>query len=223
MTASDAKPPSRVLADALADIRGRQGLSAEALAQRLREHGGLLDRAAISKIENGMRGVSLDEALLLAVALGLSPLHLFLPREDDDIVELAPDVRVESIAARRWIRGIEPLPGQDDRVYRTEVPASEWRVLDERVVRARGIAEDARRRLRVAREMAKTISAELAELDRKATLIQMPPAPEQRHAARLEKQLAVAYEQIADATVEYQDAQARVREREQEAPSGGGD
>jgi transcriptional regulator with XRE-family HTH domain len=217
VTASGGKPPSQVLAEALADIRGRQGLSAEALAQRVREHGGQLDRAAISKIENGMRGVSLDDALLLAVALGVSPLHLFLPRDDNEGVELAPDVQVTAVAARRWIRGLEPLPGQDDR----EIPASEWNVLNERVVTARAIADDVHRRLRVAKEHAKTITAELAKLDTNAKLLQVPPSPEMRHAARLEKQLGVAYEQIADVTVEYQDAQARVREREQEAPSGG--
>ncbi|HET6752613.1 MAG TPA: hypothetical protein VFH23_01520 [Jiangellaceae bacterium] len=77
------------------------------------------------------------------------------------------------------------------------------------------------RRLRVAKEHAKTITAELAKLDANAKLLRIPPSPEMRQAERLEKQLGVAYEQIADATVEYQDAQARVREREQEAPSGG--
>jgi transcriptional regulator with XRE-family HTH domain len=84
--ASEVPTPSQVLATELPNVRGRQGLSAEDLAARVRLHGGKLDRAAISKIENDMRGVSLDEAIMLGYVLGVSPIHLFLPRDDDVFV-----------------------------------------------------------------------------------------------------------------------------------------
>lgn len=122
----EAKSPSEVLAELLRAIRGRQGLSAQDVAETVRRMGGTLDRAAISKIEGGRRGVSLDEALLLAAALQVAPVHLLLPREDDAPVRVVPAASVSTAHARRWFRGIEPLPAASDRIYRTEVPDSEW-------------------------------------------------------------------------------------------------
>lgn len=118
---------SAVLAAQLAGMRERrEGMSAAKLADRVKELGGKLDRVAISKIENGARGVSLDEALILAAALDIAPLHLFLPLDDNANARIAPEIEVSARQARRWVRGQEPLPGMDERIFRTEVPRSEW-------------------------------------------------------------------------------------------------
>jgi transcriptional regulator with XRE-family HTH domain len=119
------KRPSDVLAAQLPRIRNRLELTAQQLADRIADMGGSLDRAAISKIEVGKRGVSLDEAIEIAAALGIAPIHLFLPRDDGAPVCVAPDLEVPAAQARAWVRGYEPLEGMDERTYRIEVPASE--------------------------------------------------------------------------------------------------
>ena len=55
--------------------RERRNLSAQALADRIAKIGGTLSRVAISKIENGDRGATVEEWLLLAHALAVP--HLF--------------------------------------------------------------------------------------------------------------------------------------------------
>jgi transcriptional regulator with XRE-family HTH domain len=207
----DAPTASQVLAAELPNVRKRQGLTAEDLALRVKLHGGKLDRAAISKIENRLRDVSLDDAILLAVALGISPLHLFVPRDDDAFVAVAPAWNVAAALARRWVRGEQPLQFQDDRVYRTEVPESEWATRNERLVQAQHEADAAVRRWRVAREMANTIIEELAEFDRKHPASSPLPLMKPNQMVRLESRLGVAYEQIAEAKVEVEDAEARLR------------
>jgi transcriptional regulator with XRE-family HTH domain len=208
----DHPTPSQVLAAELPKIRKRQGLSAEQLGNRVRFHGGQLDQASISKIENGVRGVSLDEAVQLAVALGISPIHLFIPREDGDFVRVTPTEYVTAATARRWIRGTTPLKGQDDRVYHTEVPESEWAARNSRVVAAHSEVEALRRRYRVARELASTITAELAELDQNhpATAIDamsFRTSPTSAQRRRLETRLEVAYDQIAETKVDMDEAE----------------
>src|SRR4051794_7495768 len=80
-----------VVARHLSTVRSRVGMdSAQELADRVKALGGKLDRAAIAKIESGTRNVSLDEALLLAAALDVAPVHLFFPLNDDAEVEIAP-------------------------------------------------------------------------------------------------------------------------------------
>jgi transcriptional regulator with XRE-family HTH domain len=216
--------PSQVLAAELPKIRKRQGLSAEQLGNRVRFLGGQLDQASISKIENGVRGVSLDEAMQLAVALGISPLHLFVPREDAAFVRVTPAEHVTAASARRWIRGTTPLKGQDDRVYRTEVPESEWAAANERVINAERDVERTRHRLRVARASANEILSKLGELESRLPVfnpIGRIGNPDAGVASRPESRLMAAYDQIAEAVVEYEDAVAALRALEREAQGGG--
>jgi transcriptional regulator with XRE-family HTH domain len=68
--------------------------------------GGALQTTAITRIERGDRDVSLEDALLLAAALDVSPLYLIVPREADVIALLAPRGRsYPPIHLREWIRG----------------------------------------------------------------------------------------------------------------------
>lgn len=69
----------------------RLRLTAQQLADRVAEIGGALSRQAISKIENGNRGVSVNELVVLAKALGTSPLMLLFPEgTHSGPVELLP-------------------------------------------------------------------------------------------------------------------------------------
>ena len=117
--------PSEILVERMKYLRTRQGMTAQDLAAAVAKHGGNLSRATIAKIESGLRGVSLDEALLLAYALNVAPLHLFVPTDERPM--LIGRWTVGSGRVREWMRGNYPaLGGIDRRVYDTEVPEEEW-------------------------------------------------------------------------------------------------
>lgn len=101
--------PSEVLARQVELWRKRRKLSAQALANRLAELGSeTLNRRSISKIENGDRGVSLDEWLQLAHALAVPPPLLFLDLESGQRVEIAPAAVLHPWLAWEWVTGEEP-------------------------------------------------------------------------------------------------------------------
>lgn len=123
MIPAHVKSPSEALAKELVHWRRERNLTAQQLAERVGSIGGKLDRQAISKIETGNRGVSLDEALLLAYALTVPPPLLFLPLGREDLIAIAPGVTVHPDLAWKWMEGIEPPTDSDRYVVR---PA-EWR------------------------------------------------------------------------------------------------
>ncbi len=99
---------------------------------RLKELGVDWDRATLARLEAGKRKASLDDAMLLATALGVSPQYLFLPRSSEP-VQLAPNLTVEVRLARDWLRGWTPLREVDERTFFTEVS-------DDQLTAARKIA-----------------------------------------------------------------------------------
>lgn len=231
MTGS-AKSPRYVLAEQLPQIRARAGdLSAQQLADRVQELGGRLDRAAISKIESRSRNVSLDEAFLLAVALGVAPVHLFLPRDDGARVALTPALDdVSSVAAREWLRGQEQLPGLAEKAYRTEVPDSEWertRQPSPRELAAANAVERAGRRVRVARKVLDMLQRDVAELDVERQIRGLPGRqlgqsvlgddPERRE---LKQELRTARAELAEAQVDLDDA-IQIQHRLRDERAGG--
>jgi transcriptional regulator with XRE-family HTH domain len=115
------REPSHVLGDQLRDLRKiAGGLTQDQLAERLRKLGSRLDATAIAKIETRTakrRGVSLDEALEIAAALGISPAHLFMPRDKGAPVQIAPKLNLPGTVAREWLAGIAPLPGHDPHIF----------------------------------------------------------------------------------------------------------
>lgn len=100
--------PSTVLAGQVRRWREERNLSAQALANRLAEIGSVLDRRAVSKIENGNRGVSLDEWLQLAHALAVPPPLLFVDLQSGADVAVAPGVSLHPWLVWGWVTGEHP-------------------------------------------------------------------------------------------------------------------
>ncbi|GAA3617324.1 helix-turn-helix domain-containing protein [Streptomyces chitinivorans] len=114
-----------VIAERVKEVRGRRGLTAQELADRLKEAGVPWDRGTVTKLETKRRqNVSVVELLALARALHVAPVHLLVP-PDNRPYQVTPNEAHRSGRARAWIRGEEPLPGTDRRIFRTEVPLDE--------------------------------------------------------------------------------------------------
>ncbi|MGW9024779.1 helix-turn-helix domain-containing protein [Streptomyces sp. NPDC055722] len=149
MAHSEALSPTDTVAKRVREVRKRRGLTAEQLADKLREQGILWDRYTVTKLENGKRqNITLTEWLALAVVLNVSPLHLLVPpwpspkwerpegeRNDpnDEAGLLVTPKRAEPMyLLRRYIRGSEALPGMDERKFFSEIPPQEFSPLLER-------------------------------------------------------------------------------------------
>jgi transcriptional regulator with XRE-family HTH domain len=128
---------NQVFAYRLRDARLTKQWSQQDLAEAMARVGHPINRATIAKIEAGARGVggehgrqpirrgqtsprgvSLEEAIALAVALDVPPPSLFLPIVREDDVELAPRVRVDVDTAHEWVRGDRPLDPTNGQFYR---------------------------------------------------------------------------------------------------------
>lgn len=216
-TAGDGKDRAltvpRVLAALVRQARDRRGWSGEQLAERCGEAGmPTLDRSTIANIETGRRRrIGIDEWLVLAQVLDVAPIHLLLPRGDDEVA-VTPGVTVTVERAREWLVGREPLPGTDERTFRYEVPDSEHERRNQRVQDADERVRLAEHRLRVARAKLETISRERGELDDPAVKPFFAGALTGKFttegAARLDRRLDVAYDQVAEAEVALDDARA---------------
>lgn len=201
-----------VVARHLAAVRSRVGMdSAQELADRVKEIGGKLDRAAISKIESLSRNVSLDEALLLAAALDVAPVHLFFPLNDDAEVEIAPGLKpVATVDARAWLRGQGPLPGRSEQTYRSAwIPPSEYERDRARLRAAEAELDDSGRRFRVAKSRLDLLTEERGRLDDPMMLISAGHGGQSR-IDRLDQRLDAAYDQVAEAKVAFEDAKRRL-------------
>lgn len=75
----DAPTPTALVARVIRYHRERLRMTAQQLAERVARLGGNISRQAISKVETGGRGISIDELILLAKALETSPLMLLFP------------------------------------------------------------------------------------------------------------------------------------------------
>jgi transcriptional regulator with XRE-family HTH domain len=200
------------LGEQLARFRSRQGLTADQLAERVVQIGGpVYDRATISKIENGQRGVGLNEAFIFAAALRVAPINLFVPIDNDQKFELTAAISTTPGYARPWVCGTHPLPGLEDKAFWTEVPDELWRKRSARLTDAQQGVHEAERRLRVLRVKSRQLSADLAEIEGQTftpgaqVLNQMNP-----QYRRLSAKLDIAYEELAEAAVELEDARAHL-------------
>ena len=126
--------PSDHIASRVRALRNRRGWSAERLAQACADVGmPQLNRSVIANIESRRRGqLTVEEFLTLAYLLDVAPVHLLVPTEVDESVDVerymaTPDRFLSVPQARAWIRGDWCPPGCDPRTYFAEVPADEFR------------------------------------------------------------------------------------------------
>jgi transcriptional regulator with XRE-family HTH domain len=105
--------PGAIFGRRVSEERKRQGLSQDDLVKRLEKLGRYMDRSNLSRIERGETTGQLDNVVALALALGVAPIHLMVPREGEEAVELAPKRRLSAGDARLWIGGRKLLPESD--------------------------------------------------------------------------------------------------------------
>src|SRR5262249_44073078 len=102
---------SELFGEQLRAVRGRKDWSQEQLADEMTSAGLKMDRTTITKIENGARNVSIDEALAFAAVLGVSPAALLAPR-DTTMLDLTPTRGWSSVTpdvAWDWFAGRSPV------------------------------------------------------------------------------------------------------------------
>lgn len=104
------KRPSQLFSERIREARERRRWSQQDLALRLAEMGSPTDRATVARTETGARGISLDDALMLAAALDVSPVRLLLPTSQEDYVALAAGFKVAAYHVEPWLLGLTPLP-----------------------------------------------------------------------------------------------------------------
>lgn len=111
------------------ESRVSKGLSAEKLAEQMRELGVPFDKTVVANLETGRRRfVTVQEALALSYVLDIALVHLIVPTDDEEtpvrITPVGPEVRPD--IARGFIRGQEAVGDVDVRRYATQVPKHEF-------------------------------------------------------------------------------------------------
>ncbi len=112
------------------ELRLQRGMTQQGLADRLNQLGAHTDRTAIAKVEAGSRELSLVEAFQYAQALHVAPVHLFVPTDSDEPIQIGPNLQASPYEVRAWIRGGRPLGMQDPRLYWSAVPETEFKAAD---------------------------------------------------------------------------------------------
>jgi transcriptional regulator with XRE-family HTH domain len=111
--ASTGRGVAETFARRVREVRERRGWTQQQLAERLRELGVPIDRTKVNRVETGARAVSVDDALAIAAALGVSPSVLFFPLARSELVRVTPVRVVSAEEGRRWFRGEQPLHPAD--------------------------------------------------------------------------------------------------------------
>jgi transcriptional regulator with XRE-family HTH domain len=107
----------RRVADNVADLRRRAGLSRAQLAAKLDAIGRPLSGTVIQKIENGVRPVDVDDLMCLAVALDVTPLRLLFGDTETEI-NITPTWTAATTVARLWAQGADYLGGDSEQARR---------------------------------------------------------------------------------------------------------
>jgi transcriptional regulator with XRE-family HTH domain len=169
---------SDMVARRVREVRRRRGLSVAQLAQRCADVGvPELTAQALYNLEAGRadkrgrrrRAVTVDELLVLALALDVAPVHLLVPLDDDEVAYPVTPTRGEPAGEiRDWVRGAAALDGTDQRSFFSEVPEHEWQQVTERTHVHRGGQLDTVRERRLAELLAvRPDLAALMEADRR--------------------------------------------------------
>jgi len=117
---------SEVYRRRLRETRQLKGWTQQQLADEMGKLGFKIDASAVTRLERGTRGVTLDEVIATAATLGVSPLHLIVPLDDAAELDVTPGLPVTGGGARAWIRGQRPLDGSDDRFFYVVTPEHDW-------------------------------------------------------------------------------------------------
>lgn len=121
---------TEVIAIRVRQVRRRKGWTAERLGEEMAKVGLPWNRSVMANLESGRRRyVTVDELLALAYVLDVAPIHLLVPIDDEAAPYAVLPQRSEPAGVvRSWVRGLAQLPGQDGRVYSSEVPKDEWKL-----------------------------------------------------------------------------------------------
>lgn len=100
-------PSAATVAANVLRLRRARGLSTYALSDRLGEAGRPIAPSALSKVERGVRQVTVDELMTFAAVLDVSPSALLLPLVDDSTttVEVTGVGPVPADQAWDWLDG----------------------------------------------------------------------------------------------------------------------
>lgn len=134
------RTPSDIVGARIREGRRRNDWTVQQLAERCQEAGATqITASVITNIELGRRDketgqrrreVTVDELILFAKVLSIAPVHLLVPLAEVGY-QLTPDGKgVRSSRARGWIRGFDPLPSTNRRIFLTEVPEDELNMPD---------------------------------------------------------------------------------------------
>jgi transcriptional regulator with XRE-family HTH domain len=135
--------PSEIFRARLREVRRLKGWRQHHLAAALAEAGVDMGEPAITRLERGLRGVSLDEVIAIAAVLGVSPLHMFVPLDNNGLLDVAPAITVPVLDARAWARGQRPLRDtDDDRFFYVVTPERDWDAIAPRVAERFASRED---------------------------------------------------------------------------------
>jgi transcriptional regulator with XRE-family HTH domain len=131
---------AEVFAARLKEVREwHPNLSQSRLRDELKKRGHTISRDRIDRLEDGRARPTLEDVLMLALVLDVSPLFLFVPDEhtklrlgdgptktDRETGELREGPEsIPAAEARAWIRGEKPLPGQDPAAFAAQRPKDE--------------------------------------------------------------------------------------------------
>jgi transcriptional regulator with XRE-family HTH domain len=104
------KMPSAVFAEEVKAAMKRKGWTQQDLATALWITGADVDRTTVAKITAaGRKYITIEELLSFALALGVQPLSLIIPRSGS-FARITDRHRFDSISALAWLRGSMRLP-----------------------------------------------------------------------------------------------------------------
>jgi 8-oxo-dGTP pyrophosphatase MutT (NUDIX family)/transcriptional regulator with XRE-family HTH domain len=107
-------PIGRYVLSNVRELRQARGLTYRELSNRLSELGREIPALGLSRIEKGTRRVDADDLVALAIALGVNPTALLLPRDtlSESEIKLTETEPTFAAAAWGWADGRAPmLPG----------------------------------------------------------------------------------------------------------------
>lgn len=123
----------RVLARQIKELRRKQGVSQQRLAEMLGE-----TQSTVTRIESGERAITVAELLRIAIALDCAPIYLLSGGLTGDDLPVTPNLTLDTKTAEWWISGWGALAGGDDHAYRfVNVSVTRARELEEAIQRAR--------------------------------------------------------------------------------------